>query len=160
MLTAERLREILDYDPNTGIFTRRVRTSNCVQIGDVAGGLCHNYLSVSVDGRRYLAHRLAWLYMYGELDPNLEIDHINGTPTDNRITNLRQVSSRTNKENRHCRRPDTKSGFLGVYPNGNHWQAKIVVKGCVKCLGTFVTPEEAHEAYLKAKRELHEGNTL
>ena len=84
-LTAERLREVLDYDPDTGVFTRKVRTASSVKVGDVAGSLNgKGYIRIRVDGRLYFAHRLAWLYVHGEW-PVDQVDHINGIKNDNRI---------------------------------------------------------------------------
>ena len=97
ILSAERLRAVLSYDPETGVFTRTVRLANRHQIGDradfiITAGNQRGYYRVSLDSERHLAHRLAWLYVYGKW-PELTIDHINRNPSDNRIQNLRDVTA-------------------------------------------------------------------
>jgi len=99
------------------------------------------------------------MHYYGELPPKY-IDHINGVRDDNRITNLRAVTAAGNAENRRRAQKNTASGFLGVARNGNNWQAYIRVNKKPTYLGTFKTPEEAHQAYLAAKRKLHATCTL
>lgn len=159
-LTAERLRELLDYDPDTGVFTRKVRTANNVQVGDVAGALRHNgYIQISIDGRLHLAHRLAWLYVTGESPPS-EIDHINGVKNDNRIANLRLATSAENKHNQRKPHADNTTGFLGVTHRRGKFMAQIMVDGKKKFIGDFKNPEEAHAAYLKAKRQFHPFGTI
>lgn len=161
-LTAHRLREVLHYDPTTGVFTRKVRLAQRHRIGDradfiVTGGNLKGYRRVCVDSRRYLAHRVAWLYMHGEW-PRMYIDHINGDKGDNRIGNLRDVPHVVNMENRyqpHGAR--AASGYRGVTAHEGRWRARIVVRGKPVCLGVHDTPEQASEAYLKAKALYHEG---
>ena len=110
-LTAERLREVLAYDPDTGVFTWKARTSpfSRVNVGDVAGNLRRDgYIEICVDGRKHQSHRLAWLYVYGEW-PADQIDHINGIRTDNRIANLREANNAENHHNlrkARCRQQD------------------------------------------------------
>lgn len=158
-LTQERLKEILHYDPETGVFTRAKRTSNCVRVGDEAGGNFLNgvilYRVISVENRIYRGHRLAWLYVYGSWPDGL-IDHINGDGTDNRIANLRTCSYGGNQQNRTVQR-NNKSGLLGVcwHKASGKWHAQIHLKGFRHHLGLFSTKEEAHEAYLTAKAQLH-----
>lgn len=154
-LTAERLRELLDYDPVNGTFTWRVNR-NGVRIGDRAGSLVDSrgYLRVGIDGREYSAHRLAWLYVHGEW-PTQVIDHCNGDPSDNRIENLRDVSQQVNVQNQHRARSTNKCGLLGVRRQGKRWYARIMTNGRERHIGTFDTPEEAHAAYLAVKAVLH-----
>ena len=142
--TAEHLRSVLHYDHATGIFTRKVSTSNNVKVGDVAG--CpdgHGYLNIMVCSRKYKAHRLAWLYMYGEW-PNDQIDHINRIRTDNRIANLREVSHKQNLQNAGKYSHNT-SGHPGVCWNkrASKWQAQITHNQKDIFLGRFATIEEA-----------------
>lgn len=107
-----------------------------------------------------LAHRLAWLYVYGEW-PQHGLDHINGVRLDNRISNLRDVPQTINLENQRKAKGLTKSGFLGVErTRGGKWAARIVANGKRYGLGVFATPEAAHSAYVTAKRKLHEGCTI
>ena len=158
-LTAERLRELLHYDPETGVFTRLVR-SGPAKVGDVAGTAdTHGYIQISVDGALYLAHRLAFLWMTGEWPPH-QVDHINGVRADNRFANLRPATNAENMQN--VRRPysSNRIGLLGVCRHGNRFRATIKVDGRCIHLGTFDAPEQAHAAYLAAKRKLHAGCTL
>lgn len=160
-VSSARLRELLDYDPQTGLFTRRVWRGGTSRPGSVAGG-SHGktgYRQISVDGRLYFAHRLAWFYVHG-VWPNGQIDHINGTRSDNRIDNLRDVQSRINTENQRRPRRDNSLGLLGVHKFRKSFIAQLQAKGRMIYLGSFKTAEEASAAYLAAKRALHEGCTL
>lgn len=143
-LTAEKLRELLHYDPEIGIFTWKVRAANRVKVGNLAG--CQNnegYLQISVLSRIYQAHRLAWLYMYG-VWPEDQIDHINRIRTDNRISNLREASNKQNNQNRSKQSNNT-SGHPGVvwHKQKSKWQAKIKHSYKVIHFGYFNTIEEA-----------------
>jgi hypothetical protein len=161
--TAARVRELFAYDASTGVFTRRVRTSNRINVGDVAGVQDRKgYLLLRVDGVIYKAHRVAWLYVHGDWPQGL-IDHINGNTSDNRIANLRDVSRAANMQNLKRAMRTSSTGMLGVHRNPGAvkpFKARIVANGVPRHLGVFDTAEEAHEAYLSAKRELHQGNTL
>jgi hypothetical protein len=99
------------------------------------------------------------MHYYGEQPPKF-IDHINGKRSDNRIANLRAATAATNAENRHGGQKGSTSGLLGVARNGNNWQAYICVQRKPIYLGTFKTPEEAHQAYLNAKRKFHDACTI
>ena len=157
MLTQSRLKELLAYDPETGIFTRRVSTCNRVKIGGIAGSLnvSLGYIAMHVGGHRNYAHRLAWLYMTGEW-PKAEIDHINGIRDDNRFCNLREATRAENVQNKRLYTRNT-SGFMGVYwhNRNNKWRARIQVKGRMVSLGYHTTAEAAHAAYLAAKAKYH-----
>lgn len=163
LLTAERLRGILNYDPETGLFTWRERTGNC-QIGDLAGSK-HNrgYHLIVINGQKYLSHRLAWLYMTGKW-PEDQIDHINGGKVDNRWRNLREAGYRINAENRRVAQKNNISGIMGVSYRKDcpqrPWRARIKVAKNPINIGHFATPQEAHKVYLQAKRQLHQGCTL
>lgn len=161
-LTPERLREMLDYNQETGVFTWRVRSAHRVHVGDVAGCICGKYASVHLLGKRYWAHRLAWLYVYGRW-PTAQIDHINGNRTDNRISNLRDVSRVVNCQNqRLAHKNNRSSGLLGASrdEDGKKWKAQIRFGGKRLHLGSYDTAEAAHAAYISAKRKLHEGCTV
>lgn len=145
-LTDDRLKSIMDYDQETGIFTSKVSRSN-IKIGDTIGSPNKGYLDASVDGVRYKMHRLAWLYVYGEY-PSEYIDHINGNKTDNRICNLREATNQQNQYNVGLSTQNT-SGYKGVYlhkPTGK-WRARIRIDKKQKDLGSFSTPQEAYSAY-------------
>ena len=143
-LTAEYLRSILHYDPESGIFTWKVRTSNRVKTGDVAGSPNGDgYLRIAVLSRDYLAHRLAWLYMNGEW-PKEQLDHINRAKGDNRIANLRDVSHKQNLQNASKYSHNT-SGHTGVrwHKQCSKWVAHIRHNHKQLSLGCFATIEEA-----------------
>ena len=117
ILSADRLRAVVEYDPETGVFVRKVRLAQRHQAGDRADfrinkGPMTGYRRLSLDSKRFLAHRCAWLYVHGDW-PQGEIDHINGDPGDNRIENLRVVEAQTNAENKRRARSDSRSGLLG-----------------------------------------------
>lgn len=165
-IIAARVRELLHYDPATGVFTRKVRLAQRHNVGDradflITGGNNEGYCRVSFDSKRYLAHRVAWLYVHGSW-PKLDIDHINGNKRDNRLANLREVDRSTNLENqRKPRFENTSSGFLGVtLRKKRRYVARIQVHGKNIYLGVFDSGIEAHAAYLVAKRKLHDGCTI
>ncbi len=161
-LTAARLREVLHYDPATGIFTWVRPTGRRAKIGDAAGSAeGRGYWAIRIDCERYKAHRLAWLYQYGEW-PLGDLDHINGDKRDNRIANLREASRSTNIQNLRAAKSHNSSGFLGVIldrskKTAKRYTARIVHNGKQHSLGYYNTPEEAHAVYLEAKRKHHPG---
>jgi hypothetical protein len=158
-LTAERLRELLTYDPDTGLFIRRVnRQGRWGKAGTVAGHINpHGYRVIWI-GANYMAHRLAWLYVHGAL-PEGQLDHINQDKTDNRMENLRLVTHAENMQNRPHQRNNV-SGFKGVAPcrRTGRWQALICSNNKQIHLGFFDTPELAHAAYCEAAARLHTAN--
>lgn len=156
-LTSDRLRELVNYDPSTGIFTRRRIVGKVGRIGDVIGCKSQGRLEISVDGKIYFAHRLAWLYMTGKW-PEFTIDHIDGNPLNNRFCNLRDVPQKINNHN--IRKPRGKSGIIGVHKRFNKWRAEIVTDGKSVFIGSFNTAEEARAAYVEAKRIYHVGCTI
>lgn len=159
-LTVARLREVLDYDQLTGLFTWRISTSNRVAVGATAG-TAHpkGYIQFSVDHVRCLAHRAAIAYVTGEW-PTDEVDHRDGVRTNNRLSNLRRASHTLNAENLRTAKANNRCGFLGVSRHGPKYRATIHVNGVRHRIGLFETPEKAHEAYLDAKRRMHEGCTI
>jgi len=140
MLTADRLKEVIHYDPDTGVFTRD---------GEVAGGLnCERgYWCITIDYVSYLAHRLAVLYMTGEM-PKFGVSHRNYNRADNRWSNLR---SATKRQTAHNRKASNKLGIKGVRmtPQGSY-RAGIYVNKRHLNLGTFSTAEAASDAYASA----------
>lgn len=165
LLSAESLRERLSYDPSTGDFTYLARTWPSAPhdiIGKPAGTVGkRGYRIIRVEGKRYLAHRLAWLYMTGA-HPTHDIDHINGVREDNRWANLRQAPKGMNHQNLRHARSDNSTGLLGAFVDrtGNRIGAQIKVDGRTIFLGWHRTAEDAHAAYLAAKRQMHPFNTL
>lgn len=115
---------------------------------------------MKVGQSQYKAHRVAWLIFHGAW-PEGEIDHINGDPSDNRLENLRDVTHRTNTENLRSATRASKGGALGVCtPKVGRCRAAITLSGVKRDLGGYDTPEQAHQAYLTAKREVHAGCTI
>lgn len=154
------LKQLLKYDSETGSFTWLVSPSKRIKAGSLAGSLHHKgYIQIRINKKNYLAHRLAWLYHYGTL-PNKTIDHINGEKNDNRITNLRDISQSDNCQN--LLRSRGSSGLIGAHFQKlrNRWSSSIKLNGIKTHLGYFKTAEEAHTAYLAAKRSMHPSNTL
>ena len=162
-LTQERLKELLHYCPETGVFTRITRVAQRVHIGDIAGSKTNQgYWSIRIDGKQYQAHRLVWLYVNGNFPKN-EIDHINNIRNDNRLFNLREAIHMQNMQNQKTAMKSNKStGLLGAYfdKKSNVYRSCISVNKKLNHLGSFKTPQDAHQAYLTAKRQLHEFNTL
>ncbi len=155
ILTYERLRELFDYDPETGITSWKVAHHRNAVVGAPTHFVTpHGYASTSIDKKLYVTHRLIWLYCYGRM-PTGDVDHINGVRTDNRIANLREVSRAGNLQNLRNANSTSTSGLLGVCVNKDKWQARITVLGKQISLGTYLTPMLAHQAYLTAKRQLH-----
>ena len=148
MITAEELREQLDYDPKTGVFTRRASNNFARKIGDVAGYYTDlGYRRIEIKYRSYAAHRLAWLHVYG-VWPRAEIDHINSVRDDNRIANLREATRAENNRNAKTRR--NKRCAKGVDMRRGRFRARILAQGKSIHLGYYATEEEAHAAYVAA----------
>lgn len=146
-LTATRLRELLDYDHETGIFRWKTNRGGVCERA-VAGSLRKNgYIMIRIDYRNYRSHRLAWLYMHGHW-PIGEIDHINGITKDNRIINLREATHSQNLYNRALQ-SNNKSKMKGVSKSGGRWRATICINKRKIHIGCFLTPEQAHAAYCK-----------
>lgn len=159
MITAERLRELVSYDPAEGVFTwlpmKPTRGRKKVT-GRVAGSRRPDgYCRLTLDGHGYLVHRLAWLYVHG-VWPKADIDHINRNPRDNRIANLRNASRSENMANTVMPRHNT-SGLKGASWDSARqmWQARIVRDHRGFYLGHFDTPQEAHAAYAAAAKALY-----
>lgn len=161
MITGKELRTRLHYDPVTGVFTWLKSDVPARWNGLEAGSrLSNGYVYIAIENKKLLAHRLAFVYMEGHCPEDMDVDHINGDPSDNRWLNLRLVTTSTNLQNLKRPHVDNVSGLLGVSPIGKKWRAQICTNGRNKHLGSFDTPEEAHEVYLTAKRKLHEGCTI
>lgn len=154
MITSQRLRRLLKYTPETGIFTWRVNRCRVVS-GDEAGRItAYGYLSIKIDQVDYAAHRLAWLYMTGEW-PVHQIDHQDRVRLNNRWTNLRPATNKQNHENLSLTVRNT-SGFPGVRWDAQRekWYAFITSNGKMRNLGRHLTQIDAVAARLAAEREL------
>lgn len=158
-MTPDDLRSLIRYNPGDGSFVWLRKPAKRILAGSVAGTLRGGRIFIVIGGKSYAASRLAWLYMTGQW-PSGVVDHINGFAADNRWANLRDVSRRVNNENQRCARSCNRAGLLGVTPHHERFRARIKVRGVTRDLGLHATPELAHAAYVAAKRELHEGNTL
>jgi hypothetical protein len=158
-LTAEALRNVINYDKDTGIFTWAFARRGCAK-GSKAGCIGNNgYVYIRVHGALHLGHRLAWLYVTGN-DASNQIDHINWDRKDNRFENLREATNTENTQNIRLNSKKNKLGFLGVYQENSKYKAEIRANGKKYRIGLFNTPEEAHQAYIAKKRELHSHNML
>ncbi len=151
-LPQKRLKELLEYDPQTGIFVWKKKRRGFAKKGDQAG--CANlkgYISIKVDGRKFLSHRLAWLYIHGYFPEN-QIDHIDRNPSNNRINNLREVSQSCNSKNCGISTRN-KSGITGVSwdKSKERWRAGIKANGKNMKIGIAKSKEEA--AWLRWKAE-------
>lgn len=161
-LTAERVRELLSYDPATGQFHWKQRMSQRVHAGARAGSVSkRGYRSIKVEGKMRRACRLAWLMVHGEW-PRHEIDHVNGDRGDDRIENLRDVTHQVNTQNlKGAKATNRSTGLLGVSKGRRgRPQALIRINGETVSLGHFDSAELAHQAYVQAKRAVHPGCTL
>jgi len=155
-LTQSKLREVLSYDPETGVFLWLVAPNRRFRVGTRAGGIYRvGYRYINLFRRAYLEHRLVWLYVHGEW-PVSDIDHINRDPLDNRLANLRVATRSENNANTGLRRNNT-SGFKGVsfHKKAGRWQARMTVNGRGRSLGLYATPEAAHAAYAAAAQTVH-----
>lgn len=161
-VSLERLKEILNYNPETGVFTR-LFDAGAEKKGSVAGVVSSSigYILISVDGSSLLAHRLAWFYVFGAWPKN-QIDHINGSRTDNRIENLREATIAENRQNQTQFLRKNSSGYLGVHKAAESglFVASIKKDGIKRHIGCYLTPEDAHEAYRFRKIEIHPFGTL
>lgn len=151
MIPHQELLEIMDYDPETGIFVWS-KPRPKIQVGQRVGYKHYKgYLNTEILGKFYSLHRLAWFYVYGEW-PSDQLDHINCQKDDNRIANLRLADPFKNQHNRPLGRMNT-SGFKGVRPIAGRFDAYITAHKKHYYLGRFDTPEQAHAAYTAAAKK-------
>lgn len=154
MLTQARLKELVHYDPETGIFTR-LRKSGNQKAGSVTGRIDPDgRVFISIHRKRYGAGRLAWFWMTGEW-PEKEIDHQSTDHSDNSWGNLREATSAQNKWNTKVSK-NNRAGLKGAFWHGQmkRWRSQIMKNGKLYNLGMFDTPEEAHAAYAAKAAEL------
>ncbi len=162
MITQEQLKQLLDYNPNTGLFTRLTNKASYWSIGDLAGNLNKDgYIEICTNSSVYLAHRLAFLYMTGKF-PEVDTDHIDTIRHHNWWSNLREATKSENGQNlKKAKKNNLSTGVLGVYIRKDGFiYSKIKINRKQYHLGYFNSIEEASNAYIKAKRELHAFGTL
>ncbi len=158
----ELLRTVFNYEPEMGLLTWRSGRLAGKKAGHTTA---IGYVQLSIGNRnnrlRVFAHQVAWAYMTGRWATR-DIDHINNCKSDNRFHNLRELSRTLNQQNQVKGHANSQCGLLGVVPNKKtgKFMARIHVNGKSKQVGTFGTPDEAHAAYIEAKRRLHPANTL
>lgn len=167
-ISVERLKQLLSYDPETGIFiwkrrsldmfktSRHMNAWNARYANKVAGfSISTGHAGIRIFNSGYKAHRLAWAIYHGAW-PNDQIDHINNNPSDNRICNLREANSLQNGYNKKNRLIGT-SKYKGVsfHAKTGKWQSQVMFNGTVIYLGVFTRQEDAHAAYCKKAEELH-----
>jgi hypothetical protein len=156
MITQKELKEVLEYNPETGVFTRIKSSNNPVKIGSIAGTIDKNgYRRITLNGKRYLAHRLAYFYMTGNFPEN-QIDHINHIRNDNRWTNLRPATKSENQSNAKISKRNT-TGYKGVSydKRRNKYRAEICHNHNRIKLGSYTTAIEAHAAYISMAKKLN-----
>ena len=156
MLTAEEARSLINYDPVTGEFRWRIDRGGPVRRGALAGTYnAAGYRQIMLKGKRYYAHRLAYLMTHGAW-PGHEVDHANLDKSDNRISNLRLATRSQNRANTTVTKRNT-TGFKGVYyrKREQRYVASIQVDGVTHCLGYFTTAMDAHAAYSSAAANLN-----
>lgn len=146
-LTQAALKEVLDYDEQTGVFTWKPRPAGYKHH--------HGYTYIKVFGQDYAAHRLAWFWVHGVFPESKDVDHVNGVRDDNRLVNLRPATRSENTHNQFKAHRQSKSGVLGVSRYRKRWLAQINLNGKRIYLGVHETVEAAQAAYLKAKKDLH-----
>lgn len=162
LVSHARLCELFDYDPLSGLFTRKVAAGARKQFsaGSIAGNIdpCSGYVRVGIDGRDYWAHRLAWFYVHAEWAPD-DVDHKDRVRHHNWISNLRAVTRAHNLQNQVAPNTASKSGIRGVHWDAarRKWRAELSVGNRNKLVGRFDSKEDAKAAYLKAKSQLHPG---
>lgn len=146
MITQKELKKILDYNLETGVFVWKEKISDKIIIGKIAGTNSHGYVAIAINKKKYRAHRLAWLYVYGYFPE--QIDHINQIKNDNKISNLRIATNSQNQANTKIRK-NNKTGYKGVsiHKKSNKFVAFIRLNGKTKNLGYFNTAIEASNTY-------------
>jgi hypothetical protein len=159
MITQQQLKDVLNYDSNTGLFTWAKAIGTRIKIGNIAGTKSNRdgRIYIKINSIRYTSYRLAWLYVYGYW-PTKYIDHINGIVDDNRICNLREATHSENLQNQSMIKKNGK--LIGCFKDGNTWRAQITKDKKQYNLGNFNTELEAHQAYCDAKIKLHNFNPI
>lgn len=155
LISQELVKALFNYCEETGLFTRKITTGTKAKVGSIAGSIgSSGYIYLEINGNRYRAHRVAWLYIHGKFS-EYQLDHINHDRADNSINNLREVTNKENSYNSSIRSDNT-TGYKGVSldSRSNRYRAYITIDGKQKSLGYYSTAEEAALAYNRASKEL------
>jgi hypothetical protein len=156
----ERLHELFDYceDNTSQPFMQKIRTSQRVKIGDVAGCMrkSDGYYVIRFGRIAYALHRLVWIYHNGDIPDGMLVDHVDGNKVNNRIENLRLATKSQNNHNSKIHSNNT-SGIKGIFrdKSRNKWRAQLAINGKIKSVGSFDTIEEAEAAVIAARNNLH-----
>ena len=149
MITQEHLKSLFDYKDGNLILKVTIPKSR-KRPGECMGSLKRTgYIEITIKKKKYLAHRLVYIWHFGDIQDNLQIDHINRIRNDNRIENLRVVTNQQNKFNK------TNTKGYTYNKKNKKFQARITINGKEKNLGYFNNEDEAHTAYLNAKEKVH-----
>ena len=151
----EQLRKLLHYEPDTGLFRWKVNRRGTAKVGSVAGtSNGQGYINVTINEKRFKAHRLAWALYYNQDPGGMQIDHIDKNKSNNKIINLRLASNRRNGANSGPRK-NNKLGVKGIYYKNDKFRAAIKKNGKNYHLGYYDTIEEASDVYWAAAQELY-----
>ena len=153
----------LDYNPDTGLFHWKKSGGSRAVVGRLAGNFdpSNGYCKIGICGQQLYAHRLAWLFIHGEM-PSLQVDHIDGNRMNNAISNLRLANQSEQNQNQRTGRATRKDRPLGAYfrKDSGKWMSQITIDGKVIRLGLYATESEAAAAYLVAKKQVHPFQTI
>lgn len=151
------IKSVLDYNPDTGIFIWKIRRQKAFnKSGKIAGAKGKKSICIILQDKSYPAHRLAWVYFYGNvLTEKEQVDHINGNPFDNRISNLRLATHAQNCSNARKWKGKLLPKGVSKQTKGDKYRARLQVGKDTIHIGTFDTPEEAHAAYCEAAKKHH-----
>jgi hypothetical protein len=159
MITFEEANALLNYNPKTGMFTWKIDRGSTHKAGEITGSIrVGGYSKIAINKKSYCAHRLAWLLHYKE-PPKHQIDHIDRDRLNNKISNLRDVTSSINNRNKALTSRNT-TGYIGVRKKGNSYEAGITLNHRTIYLGSFPTAAEASMAYLSALASLDTLNII
>ena len=153
MLTQFEVRNLFDYNSESGALSRKVARSNFVSVGDQPGWIENTgYRRIHISGKSYLAHKVIWLWVTG-VWPEFDIEHIDRCRSNNTWNNLRAASRASNMANGSVRKSQT--GKTGAYANKSGYMSKIKVGNDQVYIGQFKTADEAEAAFIKKHKEIH-----
>jgi len=148
--TAEEVRKRWAYDPETGVFIRKISYSNRNKVGSIAGSLCGNgYLYIGIGKERYTAQHIAWLHYYGEW-PDGVVDHINLNTVDNRIINLRLTDKGGNADNNKAKLREDYGVFWHV---SGKWRVQLYINKKSEYFGLYADKDEAIKVAQQKRKE-------